>query len=448
MRKVFVHTFGCQMNVYDSRRMVQLLATSDEHERYEETGSPEDADVIVINTCSVRAKPEDKVRSTLGRYAGLRQRRPGLLLVVTGCVAQQLQETLLRKAPAADIVVGPDHVAALPELLAESRRTAERAIRAEETPKDEYAFVEAAPAGEDGVTAMLTVMKGCDNYCSYCIVPYVRGREVSKPSEQVLREAQRLVEGGARELMLLGQNVNRYGMDRPGEPSFADLLRSVGALPGLARLRFTTSHPADCPPELVRCFGEVPTLCEYFHLPVQAGADTILERMRRRYSRAEYLDLVGRLREACPDIHISTDVIVGFPGESEADFAETLDLLAKVRFGSLFAFKYSPRPGTAAAELADDVTADEKARRLKAIHDLQTPITASYLAAHRGKEVEVLVEGTSRRGATQLTGRTRTNRIVNFALPDGEDPAAWTGRLVTVRVRRALAHSMRGDLVG
>jgi len=471
LKRVFVHTFGCQMNVYDSQRMIQVLAGSD-GDAYAETDRPEDADLILINTCSVREKPQVKVRSALGRYALLRRDKPDLLIGIAGCVAAQEKERLFQGAIRPDLVLGPDAIGELPQLVARAEAVRgerdRRVLATDEFPVEDYDFVELQPLGDEGVTAMVTAMKGCDNYCSYCIVPYVRGREVSKPADQVVREVERLVAAGVREVMLLGQNVNRYGLDLPGgAPDFPALLRRVGALPGLARLRFTTSHPRDCSDDLVRCFGEVAPLCEYFHLPVQAGSDAVLARMNRGYTRAQYLDLVQRLRARCPDIHLSTDVIVGFPGETDEDFRQTLDLVETVRYGSLFSFRYSPRPGTAAAAEPDDVPAETKQARLDALQSAQARISDETLAGHVGRTVEVLLEGAARGAARelgpsgairpgparQLMGRTRTNFIVNVDVPGPDEAAAplreeWVGRLAQVHVVRARHHSLAGPVVG
>lgn len=478
-KRVFVHTFGCQMNVYDSRRMIQVLAGA-EAGGFRETERPEEADLILINTCSVREKPQVKVRSALGRYARLRQTNPDLLIGIAGCVAAQEKQDLFRGTIRPDLVLGPDAVGELPALVREAQR--ERGVlRTDEFPIQDYEFVELQPLGDEGVTAMVTAMKGCDSFCSYCIVPYVRGREVSKPADQVVREVERLVAAGVREVMLLGQNVNRYGLPpgagvegagdtgaageaaRPPErpdsagPDFAALLRRVGAVPGLARLRFTTSHPRDLSDDLIRCFGEVPTLCEYLHLPIQSGSDRVLARMNRGYTRAHYLDLVRRLRERCPELHLSTDIIVGFPGETDEDFEQTLEVLETVRYGSLFSFLYSARPGTAAAAQPDDVPADVKQARLDAVQAVHRRLMDEALAGHVGRTVEVLLEGASRSPrqagggerseAPQLTGRTRTNFIVNVDVPGPEEASAWVGRLAHVRITRARHHSLTGTVV-
>lgn len=458
-RRVFVHTFGCQMNVYDSRRMVQVLA-GDGGEGYVEADRPEDADLILINTCSVREKPQVKVRSALGRYALLRRDNPDLLIGIAGCVAAQEGERLLEGDVRPDLVIGPDAVGELPALVDRARAgrgLSRGVVRTEEFPVADYDFVELQPLGDEGVTAMVTAMKGCDSYCAYCIVPYVRGREVSKPSAQVLREVERLIASGVREVMLLGQNVNRYGLDLDTDLDFPGLLRAVGAIPGLERLRFTTSHPRDGSDELIDCFGAVGPLCEYFHLPFQAGSDEVLARMNRGYTRAQYLDVVRRLRDRSPGIHLSADVIVGFPGETDEDFARTLEVIETVRFGSLFSFRYSPRPGTAASAQHDDVPAETKQARLEAIQRTQHRITGEILAGHVGETVEVLLEGPSRNArqatpehagtARQLAGRTRTNFIVNVDVPGPDEARAWVGRLAHVRVERARHHSLGGQVV-
>jgi len=449
--RVFVHTFGCQMNVYDSERMLQVLTESSGRTRYEATKDPSQADVILINTCSVREKPFVKVRHTVGRYAQLRKARPSLVIGVMGCVAAQEGERLLEREPAPDLVVGPDHVARLPELLEKIRERRRPIVQSDELSVDGYAFVPGRPLANQGIFAMVTAMKGCDNFCTYCIVPYVRGREVSKPMAEVVAEVERFLGAGAREIMLLGQNVNRFGLDLPDGDDFPTLIRRVGRLPGLERLRFTTSHPKDCSDELIACFGEVPSLCEYFHLPFQSGSDAILSRMRRGYDRARYLDRATRLRERCPDIHLSADVIVGFPGETDADFEQTMDVLDRVRFGSLFSFKYSPRPGTAALRFGDDVPPDVKSRRLQVLQDFQATVTEEVLKEHEGREVQVLIEGPSRssrkEGVFQVMGRTRSNFIVNFAPGQEQSPDALTGRLAHVRIDRALGHSLAGSLL-
>ncbi len=445
-QRVFVHAFGCQMNVYDAQRMLQSLRA----EGFDESAVPEEADVILVHTCSVREGAQRKVQNALQRYATLRAAHPGLVIGITGCVAQQEGEALLAAAPAPDLVVGPDEVGRIAELVRAARTRP--ALAVEMRPAAGYAFDACEPQPAERPLAQLAVMKGCDAFCSYCIVPYVRGREASKPLTQVLAETERLLAAGAREVLLLGQNVNRYRDPTDPAVDFPALLEAVAALPGLGRLRFTTSHPADCTDRLIDCFGRLAPLCEYFHLPFQSGSDRVLERMRRGYTAAHYLERVAAIRRRVPDIHLSADVIVGFPGETEADFEATLALIEAARFGSLYMFKYSPRPGTRAARFADDVPDAEKARRLAAVQALQDVHSRAHLLRYVGYHVEVLVEGPSQHAGRaaagdQWMGRTRTHDVVNFARPAGADPAAFVGALVTVRVEHAGAHSLRGRVV-
>jgi tRNA-2-methylthio-N6-dimethylallyladenosine synthase len=434
-KSVYLKTFGCQMNEHDSRRILELLRPLG----YELVDQPETADLILVNTCSVRAKSQDKVLSMVGRFRHLKERR-GVILGVTGCVAEQEGTRLLRAAPYLDLVIGPDHLAELPELLATRRRR--RETRTGFTEISEYAFLRATPrAGAEGATGLVTIQKGCDNYCSYCIVPLVRGREVSRRAEEILAEVDSLAAAGVREVTLIGQNVNSYRGYHGGEEDFVLLLRMVCARPGLCRVRFTTSHPKDFSRALARCFGELETLCPWLHLPVQSGSTAVLERMNRRYTRETYLQAVGWAREACPEVTIGTDLIVGFPGEREADFAETLSLIEEVRFDYSYSFKYSSRPGTRAAELADDLPEEEKSRRLRLLQGCQGRITRASLASWVGRELVVLVEGASRRGGDQLCGRAPGNQVVNF-----RGTGIEAGSLVAVKVEAAGGHSLSGTV--
>lgn len=462
-RLVYVQTFGCQMNVNDTDRIFQVLAPHG----YRPTDDPAQASLILLNTCSVRDKAEQKMLSQLGRLAPLKEYNDELVLGVAGCVAQQEGDRLLKKVPYLDLVFGPDHIAALPDLVARARDAHERVVETTVTKRKDFAFVEAEARDGARVSEFVTIMKGCDKVCSFCIVPFTRGREVSKEADMVVREVERLVAAGAREVTLLGQNVNSYGKDlevaqggagtsaprasRP--PTFAQLLRRVDAIEGLERLRFTTSHPMDCIDDLVSCFGDLRTLCEFFHLPVQSGSDRVLTAMRRYYSVQSYLDKVADLRRQCPGIALSTDIIVGFPGETDAELEDTLALLAEVRYDSIFAFKYSPRPGTRAAEMDDSVPEAVKRERLARVLALQDEITRAKMAAWVGRPVEVLVEGPSRMaekgqaGRWQLMGRTRTNLIVNFPVPLGEFwSQRWIGSLARVNVTEAKSNSLYGTL--
>ena len=451
-RAVYVQTFGCQMNEYDTDRIYQVLAPYN----YQRTDDPKDANLILLNTCSVREKGEHKMLSELGRLAPLKEYNDDLVLGVAGCVAQQEGANLLKKVPYLDLVLGPDNIPELPELLDRVRGSEARVAQTEFYKRKAYEFIEAQPgeASPPKVSEFVTIMKGCDKVCSFCIVPFTRGREVSKPADMVVREVERLVAHGTREVTLLGQNVNSYGKDRDRAPHFAELLRRVDAVEGLERLRFTTSHPMDCIDDLIACFGDLHSLCEYFHLPVQSGSDAVLEAMRRPYTVEAYLERVDQLRAQCPTIALSTDIIVGFPGETDEDFEATMALLAKVRFDSIFAFKYSERPGTRAAKMVDDVPTPVKKARLKRVLDLQHQITEERMAAYHGQTLEVLIEGPSRstnKGLVdewQMMGRTRTNVIANVPIPAGDFwTQRWTGRLATITVEEVKAHSLYGRLV-
>lgn len=448
-RTVHVITHGCQMNVHDSRRIVQVLARLG----YRETPDPAGADLILINTCSVRARPENKVLGTLARLRPLKESRPGMKIAVCGCVAQQHGRELLDRVPWLDLVFGPDRIPDLPGMIRDLDEGSRVAVTGQDDPED-YRFLPVDPSSEPGPTAFVTVTKGCNRFCSYCIVPFVRGREASKPPDMLVREIRGLVSAGVREVTLLGQNVNAWGRGLPGEPRFADLLETVAAIPGLRRIRFVTSHPADAEDRLLDLFGSLPNLAPYLHLPVQAGSDAVLQRMHRGYTAAHYLGRLERVRRACPDIALSTDVIVGFPGETREDFQATLALVREARFDGMFSFAYSPRPGTAAARWPDDVPAGEKAARLAELQALQDGITASRMERYRGRELDVLVEGPSRdatrsregagdrRGEVQ--GRSGTNVPVHFRsdLP----PERARGRMARVLVDEILAHSLRGTL--
>jgi len=422
------------MNEHDSVRMLELLRPLG----YQASETPERADLILVNTCSVRAKSQDKVLSALGRFRHLKARRPDLLLGVAGCVAEQEGARLLEAAPHLDFVLGPDHIAELPELVEQAR--SQRQVRTGFTEVEHYAFLRASPEPGEGPTALVTIQKGCDNFCAYCIVPLVRGPEVSRPAEEILAEVDALSAAGVREVTLIGQNVNSYRGGRGGEEDFAELLGAVCARPGLLRVRFTTSHPKDFSRSLAQRFGARTTLCPWLHLPVQSGSSAVLARMDRGYTRESYLEAIEWVRAACPEVAIGTDLIVGFPGESEEEFAETLSLIEQVQFDYSYSFKYSVRPGTAAASLDDDVPTQVKARRLHELQSLQGEITRARLEAHLGRELPVLVEGASRRGGSQLCGRAPGNQVVNF--PAGDEIVV--GALVAVAVEAAGGHSLSG----
>jgi tRNA-2-methylthio-N6-dimethylallyladenosine synthase len=432
-KKVYIKTFGCQMNVADSEQMVQVLAQD-----YVLTDRPDDADLYLVNTCAIRKKSEEKVRSLLGSLKALKQKRPQMLLGVGGCVAQQEGERLLTAVPHLDLVFGTHGIYRLPELVhrASRQREADVALRDGFPPAPPRRWQPGA------AQALVTIMQGCDNYCAFCVVPYVRGRENSRPPAEIVAEVQDFLAAGGKEVTLLGQNVNSYGRGLDEPVTFSELLRRLAELPGLARLRFATSHPKDLSDEIIGLFGELQPLCEHLHLPVQSGSDRILAAMNRAYTREQYLEKVGKLRRTLPGISLSTDLIVGFPGETEADFQDTLDLVQEVAFHQAYCFKYSPRPQTSAASLPDQVPEEVKAERLTRLLDLQNRL---ILEAHQslvGQTREVLVEGGSKRSAEELSGRLRTNQVVNFS-----GPQKLVGRLVRVEITEAHPHSLKGRWV-
>jgi tRNA-2-methylthio-N6-dimethylallyladenosine synthase len=433
-KKVYIRTFGCQMNVADSSLMAQVLAGE-----YLLTPRAEEADLYLINTCAIRKKSQEKVRSLLGSLKVLKNRRPQLILGVGGCVAQQEGERLLAVAPHLNLVFGTHGIYRLPEMVrlaAAGRRVVD--VQLEEG----FPSLPARSWSPGQVQALVTIMQGCDNFCTFCVVPYVRGREMSRPPGDILGEIADFLAAGGKEVTLLGQNVNSYGRGLPEPVTFPELLWRIAELPGLARLRFATSNPRDLSDRLISAFGELPALCEHLHLPVQSGANRILKAMRRGYTREEYLEKVARLRQSCPGIALSTDLIVGFPGETEADFGETLDLMREAAFDQAFSFKYSPRPQTRAATFPDQVPEEVKAERLARLQALQEELTLKAHGGLVGRLQEVLVEGLSKRSQDQLCGRLRTNRVVNF-----QGPGNLAGCLVQVELTEAHPHSLKGRWV-
>ena len=425
------------MNVHDSEQLAQLLEGSG----YTTTGSAKEADLIIVNTCSIRDKAEQKVYSQLGRYRHLKKGKPGLMLGVCGCVAQQQGERLIGKIPYLDLVFGTHNIHRLPEFISRVANTGRPVV--------ETGFHETVPSigilalpEKGSVSAFVTIMQGCDNYCAFCVVPYLRGREESRKFHDILAEVRALAVHGVKEVTLLGQNVNSYGKSLGNGHSFSGLLRAIGEIEGIERIRFTTSHPKDLSDDIIACFRDVGALCEFIHLPVQSGSDAVLARMNRRYTSADYLDCVRKLREACPGIAISSDIIVGFPGETEQDFQKTLDLMGKVRFDTLFSFQYSERQGTAAVGFDGKVDPDEKRRRLIELQSLQDRHTLEKNDRLVGSTVEVLVEGPSRNTSRDAMGRTRTNKIVNFA-----GGGNLVGKTVRVRIVEAFLHSLRGEML-
>lgn len=464
-RYVYMETLGCQMNVYDTERMGEALATH----QYVSTDDRAVADLIVINTCSVREKSEHKMISLLGKLRPLKEHNPDLVLAVSGCVAQQEGERLLKKVPHLDIVLGPDQIPQLPTLVQQAREAQTRSSETAFIHRRDYEFTRSEAPTDGRVTSFLTVMKGCNKFCSFCIVPTTRGREVSKPSDHIVDEVKTMVDAGVREVTLLGQNVNSYGLDKRGrhgkddEVDFAGLIHKVAAVEGLHRIRFTTSHPMDCSDALIDAFATEPKLMPWFHLPIQSGSERVLRMMRRRTVIDEYISRIERLTEARPDIAMSTDIIVGFPGETDEDFALTMDLLRRLRFSTIFAFMYSPRPGTAAARIPDDVPLAVKKARLYELQALQNQITADWLASFEGQVMEVLFEGPSTQyargaaskslaarpigGPPQLMGRTRHNVKVNVETTDFYALRDWPGKRAMVKIDTVNRHSLNGSLV-
>ncbi len=438
-KKLYIQTYGCQMNQYDSQRIAQIMGRCD----YVQTDRIDAADLILLNTCSVRDKAEQKVYSALGSWKEFKDYRDGVIIGVGGCVAQQEAEKLLKRVPHLDLVFGTHNIHKLPELVDQVQ--AARARPVEVTFYRDPSYMEDIDGRSqvDGSKAYVTIMQGCNKVCSFCIVPHVRGREVSRPSGRVIAEIEALVDQGVREVMLLGQNVNSYGKLTPGELSFAELLCRVDAIDGLERIRFTTSHPQDLSPELIEAFVSCQHLCEHLHLPVQSGSDSVLARMRRGYTRAEYLTRIARLRERCPQVALSTDIIVGFSGETEGEFAQTLELLELVEYDEIFAFMYSPRPQTVAAKLYDDDIDDSvKRARLQRVQALQQGISLAKNRRRIGAIDKILVDGPSKLKNGQVMGRTRTNRIVNLAAPQ-----SLVGQTVSVKITSATANSLLGELL-
>jgi tRNA-2-methylthio-N6-dimethylallyladenosine synthase len=451
-QRLFIHTIGCQMNVYDSDRIVRLLAARG----YQQTRQLEGADLVIVNTCAIRAKAEQKAFSFIGRLARLKKRRPGLMIAVGGCVAQQEGEAILARMPIVDVVFGTQAIARLPGLLEAVRIHRQGVVDVGQGGTIDEVQTKAEGFVERGVSRFVTIMQGCDNYCTYCVVPYVRGTEKSRQPERILTEIQTLVKEGVREVTLLGQNVNSYGR-KEGLPSFAELLERINAIDGLQRIRFTTSHPKDLSEDLMQAFGCLPKLCPHIHLPVQSGSDRILKRMNRNYTREVYLERIARLRRIRPDIAVTSDFIVGFPGESPADFQKTLALVSSVRFDGIFAFMYSDREIAPASRLAQKVGASEKSERLQTLLATQETITLEKHRALVGRIEPILVEGNSSRpglkgsaaDGPQWTGRTPGNKIVNFTPAQNGRPAVAlkVGALVEVMIENAFSHSLLGRLI-
>jgi tRNA-2-methylthio-N6-dimethylallyladenosine synthase len=437
-RKYLIETFGCQMNVHDSERMAGLL----EQAGYEATAEAADADVVVINTCSVRERAEDKLYTRLGELrvlAAEQGRHP--IVAVAGCVAQQEGATILKRSPGvADVIVGTQAIRRLPMMVEQAAADRRPVINLD--PFDDVTFPLGVTRRNDPVKAYVTIIEGCNEFCSFCVVPYTRGNERMRPKADILAEVREAAAEGRREVQLLGQIVNHYAAPDDRACDFSGLLEAVHAVDGIERIRFASPHPRHVSARFLEAMARLPKVCRHLHLPVQSGSTRVLDAMRRRYTRDSYLELIGQIRESLPDVALSTDMIVGFPGETAAEFDETLTLTAAVRFHSMFSFKYSPRPNTLADKrLADDVHEDEKTRRIVALQALQREIQSGLNGQLVGQTVDVLVDAVSRRREVELSGRTSTNIVVN--LPG---PAGWMGRTLPVRVERAGPHSVWGTV--
>ena len=439
-KKLYIKTYGCQMNEYDSDKMADVMRAYD---GMEQTDKPEEADVILFNTCSIREKAEEKVFSDLGRVRPLKLSNPDLLIGVGGCVASQEGATILKRAPYVDVVFGPQTLHRLPELI-RARLDTGRAQMDISFPEIEKFDHLPTPQTSSG-SAFVSIMEGCSKYCTFCVVPYTRGEEVSRPLADVMRDVNVLVEQGVQEVTLIGQNVNAYcgDTDDGDTVDFAYLLQAIAALPGIVRIRYTTSHPRDMSQRLIEVYATTPKLVSHLHLPVQSGSDRVLAAMKRGHTVLEYKSIIRRVRAARPDISITSDFIVGFPGETEQDFAATMQLIDDVGFDVSFSYLYSPRPGTPAAEIRDDTPLEVKSARLKRLQERITEQEAAVAESMLGSVQRVLVEGLSKKDVLELAGRADNNRVVNFAGSPG-----MIGRFAQVKITQIVRHTLRGELVG
>jgi tRNA-2-methylthio-N6-dimethylallyladenosine synthase len=437
MKKMYIQTYGCQMNQYDSERIAQVMGRAN----YTPTDEPANADLILLNTCSVRDKAEQKVYSALGTWREIKQQKSSVIIGLCGCVAQQEGDRLLKRIPYLDLVFGTHNIHKLPEMIEQVEFAHTRPVEIAFYRDPSYMESPGGRSQVQGAKAFVTIMQGCNKVCSFCIVPHVRGREVSRPSDKIIAEIKLLAAQGVKEVMLLGQNVNSYGKTSAGEIHFAELLHRINPIEGLSRIRFTTSHPEDLSADLVEAYATLDKLCEHLHLPVQSGSDSVLLRMRRGYTRAEYLDRIDRLRQRRPEVALSTDIIVGFPGETDADFERTLELLRQVEYHEIYSFMYSPRTQTVSAKLYnDDVPEEKKKERLKYVQNVQQEISLRKNKEKIGQIEEVLIDGHSR-NKTQVMGRTRTNRIVNIM-----GRGNLIGEMINARIIAATANSLVGEL--
>lgn len=436
-KHLYIATFGCQMNVHDSEQMAVLLRDLG----YEPTEDSAKADCILINTCSIREKAEQKAFSELGRLMKLKEKNPNLIVGFAGCLAQHLGARVHGRVKNVDLVFGTHNIHRLPEMMAR--------VQKERKPVTEVGFSSSlhslgifAPPPQGAVGAFVSIMQGCDNYCAYCVVPFLRGPEISREPEDIVGEIEKLARRGIREVTLLGQNVNSYGKKSGGRGDFVFLLKKIHEIEGIERIRFTTSHPKDLSDELIDCFGSQSRLCRHIHLPVQSGSSRVLKRMNRGYSAEDYLEKVAHLRRVCPEISITSDIIVGFPGETRKDYQETIDMMEKIRFDSVFSFKYSERKGAAAQALTGKVPETEKKLRLRELQALQDRHTQEKNTSLEGSVQDVLVEGQSRNSRQDMTGRTSSWKIVNF-----EGRPELIGKTVPVKISRGYLHSLRGKQI-
>ena len=437
MKKVFIKTHGCQMNEYDSAKMLDLLS---EKEEFTATDTPEDADLLVLNTCSIREKAQERVFHQIGRWKKLKDKNPNLKIAIGGCVASQEGKKLSQRAPAVDIVFGPQTLHRLPNLYKEASDTEKKQLDISFPKIEKFDYL--PQSSSDSVTAFVSVAEGCNKYCSFCVVPHTRGHEVSRPVEDILVEIEALASRGVREVNLLGQNVNNFKGTFEGEKkSLAFLIEKVSKVNGIDRIRYTTSHPFEFKDDLVDLYKDTPELVSHVHLPVQSGSDRILKLMRRRYSAASYLELISRIRENRPGISFSSDFIVGFPGETDKDFQDTLDIVEKVGFDESFSFIYSPRPNTPAAEMEDNVSKDIKKERLTILQHKLNELSSKISRKMVGSLERCLVLGVSKKNPGELQARTENNRVVNFATD-----ADVVGKFVNLKIVDQLTNSLRGKL--
>ncbi|GAA5186109.1 tRNA (N6-isopentenyl adenosine(37)-C2)-methylthiotransferase MiaB [Ferrimonas gelatinilytica] len=438
-KKLHIKTWGCQMNEYDSAKMADLL---DAFGNYTLTEEAEEADVLLLNTCSIREKAQEKVFHQLGRWRPLKEAKPELVIGVGGCVASQEGDAIRERAPYVDIVFGPQTLHRLPEMIAKVQ-SGEHGVVDVSFPEIEK-FDRLPEPRAEGATAFVSIMEGCNKYCSFCVVPYTRGEEVSRPLDDVLYEVAQLAEQGVREINLLGQNVNAYrgATHDDGICSFADLLRYVAAIDGIDRLRFTTSHPVEFTQDIIDAYADVPELVDFLHLPVQSGSDRVLTMMKRNHTALEFKSIIRRLRKVRPDIHVSSDFIVGFPNETDQDFEDTMSLIREIDFDMSFSFIYSPRPGTPAADMVDDVDDETKKQRLYILQERINQQAMQYSRRMQGTIQRILVEGTSKKNVMELRGRTENNRVVNF-----EGQPELIGSFVDVEITDVFPNSLRGTLV-